>query len=123
MTARLVGIILGAVLFALVVISVGYAEAVQATANWTNPTSGAAPTGIRVDRRDGPDTSPWIQQGPLLAVGVTTFNQSGLAISTRYCYRVVPVNAFGGNDATAPVACGTPDVPLNVDGLTIIFAP
>ena len=114
-----------ALLFALVVVlgSASAVHAVQATLNWTNPAGGAAATNIRVDRGDGPDPVTFVQQGALLAPGITTFNQSGLVLGTRYCFRVVPVNSFGGNNAAAPVACGTPDTPLGVNGLSVIFAP
>ena len=94
------------------------AHAVQATLTWSD--DGSAET--RIERRDGPDTAPWVAQGALLAPGVKTFTQAGLALGTRYCYRPVKVNAFGAAP-NPPVACGTPDAPLGASGLTVIFAP
>ena len=93
------------------------AEAVQATVSWTGDGASQA----RVERRDGADTNPFVAQGTV-ASGVASFNQDGLALATRYCYRVVQFNAFGDAPAS-PVACGTPDVPLPASGVTVIFAP
>jgi len=94
------------------------AEAVQATATWSD--DGSAQT--RVERRDGVDANPFVQQGPLLAAGVQTFNQAGLVLGERYCYRVVKINDFGDSAPLGP-ACGTPDAPLPASGLSVIFAP
>ena len=102
-------------------------EAIQATVNWTDaaePDPANAQTGVRVYRRDGVDANPWVQQGPDLAAGALTLNQTGLALSTRYCYQVEYFNAFGAA-ARQPAlgACGTPDNPLPAGGVTVIFAP
>ena len=103
------------------VLLLGYAvaaEAVQATLTWSD--DGSAQT--RVERRDGPDTAPFVAAAPVLAPGVQTFNQAGLVLGTRYCYRVVKTNAFGDSAPLGP-ACGTPDAPLPATGLSVIFAP
>lgn len=100
------------------------AAAIQATLNWTDaaePDPANEETGFRVERRDGVDANPFVSQGTVGA-NVTTFNQTGLTLATRYCYRVVSFNAFG-DAAASNIACGTPDLPLPVSGLTVIFAP
>ena len=94
------------------------AWAVQATLTWSD--DGSAQT--RIERRDGPDTAPFVAAAPALAAGVQTFNQAGLALGTRYCYRVIKTSAFGDSAPLGP-ACGTPDVPLPASGLSVIFAP
>ena len=96
------------------------AHAVQATLTWSD--DGSAET--RIERRDGPDTAPWVAQGALLPAGVKTFQQSGLAPgpATRYCYRVVKTTpAFGDAPGPHPEGCG--GNPLNANSLTIIFSP
>ena len=103
---------------ALLMLSPLSAWAVQATLTWTD--DGSAQT--RVERRDGPDTEPFVAAAPVLAAGVQTFTQAGLAIGTRYCYRVIKTNAFGDSAPLGP-ACGTPDAPLPASGLSVIFAP
>jgi hypothetical protein len=95
------------------------AWAIQATLNWSNPPTSTA-TGIRVERGQGPDPVTFTTQQSLPPTA-TTLNQTGLVLGTRYCYRVVPFNTLG--DASAVIACGSPDAPLPVGGLTIIFAP
>lgn len=107
----------GLALSALVLTAVP-AWALQATLNWSD--DGQNPT--RVERRDGVDANPWVAQGASVPAGTTTFNQTGLVLGTRYCYRVIKTNAFGESAPTGP-ACGTPDVPLPASGLTVIFAP
>jgi len=95
--------------------------ALQATLSWTDGATGE--DGYRVERRDGPDTAPWVSQGTV-ASGVTAFNQAGLALGTRYCYRVVAFNAFGDTTTAPPEGCGTPDRPQGgATNLTIILAP
>lgn len=93
------------------------AEAIQATITWT----GDGVNSVRMDRRDGVDANPFVSQG-VVPAGTTSFNQSGLVLSTRYCYRPVAFNGFG-DAANSPIACGTPDVPLPVSGVSVIFAP
>ena len=116
---RLIAFILAALILTF---SAAPAWAIQATLSWTNPPSSNA-TGVRVDRGTGPDPVTYTSQGTV-GPTVTTFNQIGLVIGTRYCYRVVEFNGFGDAPlASAPVACGTPDVPLPASGLSIIFAP
>lgn len=95
------------------------AWAVQATVTWTDNSSDE--TGFRVERRDGVDANPFVAQ-TTTAANVTTFNQAGLTLGTRYCYRVLAVNAFGDSAPTA-VVCGTPDTPLPASGISVIFAP
>lgn len=97
------------------------AFAVQATLNWTNPNPDAS-TGARIERGSGADPVSFTSQGTVGA-NVTVFNQTGLALGTRYCYRVIKFSAMGDAPQPWPTACGTPDAPLNVNGLTIIFAP
>jgi hypothetical protein len=101
------------------------AWALQATVTWTDNSPGAnnptPETGFRIERRDGPDTAPWTTQGTV-AAGVTSFNQTGLATGTRYCYRVIALGATS-NAPPSAVACSTPDAPLPASGLSVIFAP
>ena len=91
--------------------------ALQATITWT----GDGVNAVRMERRDGVDANPFVSQGTV-AAGTTSFNQSGLVLSTRYCYRPVAFNGFG-DSVNSPIACGTPDVPLPVSGVSVIFAP
>src|SRR3990167_11549939 len=84
------------------------AFAVQATLTWTDGATGG--DGYRIERRDGPDTAPWVSQDTV-AAGVTTFNQAGLVLGTRYCYRSVAFNGFGDTTTVPPEGCGTPDRP------------
>ena len=97
------------------------ASALQATVTWTNPTD-ANRTSIKVLRQDG-GTGAFVNQTVTpLAATATSFNQSGLIINTQYCYQVVPSGALG--DAVSPATnCGTPNSPINVNGITIIFQP
>jgi hypothetical protein len=115
---------------AIVLISLGLwlpsaAWALQATVTWTDNSPGAnnptAETGFRIERRDGPDTAQWVAQGTV-AAGVTTFNQTGLATGTRYCYRVIALGATS-NAPASPIACSTPDAPLPASGVSVIYAP
>jgi hypothetical protein len=53
---------------------------------------------------------------------VTAFSQPGLALGTRYCYRIVATGSVG-DAAPSSEAWGTPDAPLSAKGVTIIFAP
>jgi len=94
--------------------------AVQATLTWTDGATGE--DGYRIERRDGPDTAPWVSQDTV-GTGVTTFNQTGLVLGTRYCYRSVAFNGFGDTTAAPPEGCGTPDLPQGgSENLTIILA-
>lgn len=95
------------------------ALALQATVTWVDNSSNE--TGFTVERRDGVDANPWNAQ-TTTAANVTSFNQTGLVVGTRYCYRVIAVNSFGSS-AASPEACGTPDVPLPASGVSIVFAP
>ena len=97
------------------------AHALQATVTWTNPTD-TNRTSIKVLRQDG-GTGAFVNQTVTpLAATATSFNQSGLIINTQYCYQVVPSGALG--DAVSPATtCGTPNSPINVNGITIIFQP
>lgn len=97
------------------------AFALQATYTYTLPTD-ASRTGVRVERRDGADTSPWVAQGTVLGASATSFNQPGLALGTRYCYRAVTVNAFGDGDANTP-SCGTADKPMSAGSGTLLITP
>lgn len=97
------------------------ADAIQATATWTLPVDPNR-TGVKVLRRTGDDTQPFVQQGPTLPGDATTFNQTGLVIGTRYCYEIVTTGAVGDGPVAGPV-CGTPDLPLPASGLSVIFAP
>jgi hypothetical protein len=103
----------------------GPAEALQATVTWTDNSPGAnnatVETGFRVERRDGPDTAPWVAQATV-AANVTTYNQTGLQAGVRYCYRVIALGATS-NAPASPMACSTPDAPLPASGLSVIFAP
>jgi hypothetical protein len=94
------------------------AEALQATVNWTD--NSADETGFRVERAPDP-AGPWASQGTV-AVDVTVFNESGLALATQYCYRVVAFNTLG-DAAPSSAACGTPNTPAGASGITVIFAP
>jgi hypothetical protein len=98
------------------------AHAIQATLNWTNPADSNR-TGIKIFRADGGGPAPFVLQTPTpLGPSVTTFNQTGLLINTTYCWQIVPTGALG--DAVGPAnVCGTPNSPINVNGITIIFAP
>jgi len=98
---------------------VGSAFALQATVTWTDNSSDE--TGFRVERRDGVDANPFTVQ-TTTAANVTSFNQAGLVLATRYCYRVVAVNGFGSAAASA-IVCGTPDAPLPASGVSVVFAP
>lgn len=97
------------------------ALALQATYTYTLPTD-ASRTGVRIERRDGADTAPWVAQGAVLAAGATSFNQPGIALSVRYCYRAVTVNAFGDGDPNTP-SCGTADKPMSAGTGTLLIAP
>jgi hypothetical protein len=113
---------LKALLVAAVLLVAAEAEALQATYTWTAPTDPNR-TGIRVERRDGPDTASWVAQGPVLPAGQTSFNQANLVLGTRYCYRVIAVGLLG--DAapnTTTGHCGTPDSPLPLGGGVLIFS-
>jgi len=94
------------------------AEAIQATITWSD--DGLNPT--RVERRDGPDSAPFVVVAPSIPAGVRSFNEGGLALSTRYCYRPVKFNAFG-DAPTSPVLCGQADPANPASGVTIIFGP
>lgn len=98
------------------------ALALQATVTWTNPTD-ASRTGLRVERQDA-GVGAFVNQTPTpLGAAITTFNQAGLTINTQYCYRVIAMNSLGDAPQPWPTACGTPNSPLNVGGITIIFQP
>jgi len=103
----------------VLVLSAMPARAVQATISWVDNSTDE--TGFRVDRRDGVDTNPWVVQATT-APNSTSLNQTGLAVGTRYCYRIVAINTFGPA-APSNEACGTPDVPLPASGVTVVFAP
>lgn len=105
--------------FVLCVLFATSACAIQATFTWTD--NSINEDGFRVERRDGADTEPWVEQLSTLP-DVTSFNQAGLNLGTRYCYRVVAFNLFGDAPPT-PEACGTPDVPLPASGSMVIFSP
>ena len=101
------------------------AFALQATVTWTDqaePDSANEETGFRVLRRDGVDANPFVQQGADLGANVTSFNQSGLVLGSRYCYKVVAFNALG-NAPDSNIACVTPDAPLPASGVVITVAP
>jgi len=106
---------------AALMLAAGPAFAVQSTVTWGIPTTGATAPSIRVERGQGADPVVYAQQGPLLAGNVVTFTQLGLALGTRYCYRVTRIGSLGVSPAA--VACATPGTPLAVNGLMIIFAP
>jgi hypothetical protein len=101
------------------------AWALQATLTWTDNSPGSAnptvETGFRIERREGPDTAPWVTQATVPA-NTTSYNQTGLTAGTRYCYRVIAIGA-AGNAPPTPAACSTPDAPLPASGLSVIFAP
>ena len=100
------------------------ASALQVTLTWvdqTEPDPANEETGFLVERRDGVDANPWIAQ-TTTAANVTTFNQTGLTLGTRYCYRQIAINAFASAAPSTPM-CGTPDLPLPASGGTMIFAP
>ena len=106
--------------FAAICLLPAASYAVQATLAWTDGATGE--DGYRVERRDGPDTAPWVSQGTV-AADMTTFNQSGLALGIRYCYRSIAFNGFGDTTAAPPEGCGTPDLPQGgSENLTIILA-
>jgi hypothetical protein len=113
--------IVSALVFAFVAVGVATsAHALQATANWSAPVDPNR-TGIRVERQDG-GVGAFVQQGALLGPSATTFNQTGLVVGTQYCYQVIPVGDLGDGPVLGP-ACGTPNTPAALNGLTIIFAP
>jgi len=94
--------------------------AVQVTFSWTDGVTGE--DGRRIDRRDGPDAAPWVVQGAVVPAGTNVFQQTGLAVGIRYCYRETPVSQFGDGQ-TGPILCGSADVPSGADsGFTLIFA-
>jgi len=95
------------------------AEAVQADLSWTN--SGNAQ--VRVERRVGPDTAMWEVRGPLLPAGALSFNEAGLLLGERYCYRPVAFNEFGDAAAPWPERCSAGNVPENVGGVILIIRP
>jgi len=109
------------IVVALLLLVPAGAEAIQATLNWND--DGSAQT--RIERRDGPDTAMWANQTPtLLAPGVRAFNQAGLALNLRYCYRLIKTGEFGDADPTGwPVQCGTAGTPANATGFIILIAP
>lgn len=106
----------------LILGSASLALADTATLTWTYATTGTAATGARIERHVGADPQVY---SPVANVSAptATFVQTGLTRGTRYCYRVIAT--IGAFDAAGPypTGCGTPDSPINVNGLTIIFAP
>ena len=104
---------------AMVLALASQAFALQATLTWTDNSSDE--TGFRIERGTGPDPVTFASQGTV-ATNMTTFNQTGLTLGTRYCYRIVAFNTLG-DAAPSAAACGTPDTPLPASGLSIIFAP
>ena len=92
------------------------AEAAQATVTRTGDLTSES----RVERRDGADGNPWSVQ-KVLRSGDSTFNEAGLTLGVRYCYRHVNFNAFG-DAAPSAEGCGKPGVP-DPAGIMVIFAP
>lgn len=75
----------------------------------------------RVERRDGDDNQSWEPRGNV-AVGVTSFLDTGLTLGVRYCYRVVQFNEMGDGPASV-VVCGTPiPLPEAATNLVLVFA-
>lgn len=97
------------------------AFALQATYTWPLPVD-ANRTGVRVERQDGPATAPWVAQGAVLGAGVTSFNQPGVVLGARVCYRVVTVNAVADGDPNLE-SCATPGKPLSAGTGTLLIAP
>ena len=103
----------------LVLTMVSVAIALQATVTWVDMSGDE--TGFRVERRDGVDANPWNVQ-TTTAPNITSYNQPGLTLVTRYCYRVVAFSGFGDSAPNIEV-CGTPDKPLPASGVSLVFAP
>ena len=109
------------IVLALLLATAVPALALQATVNWTNPADPNR-TGLRVERQDA-GAGAFVVQGSVLGASVTVFNQAGLILNTQYCYRVIAQGALGDAPQPWPTLCGTPNSPVNVNGITIIFAP
>lgn len=109
------------IMLALVLLLATPALALQATYTYTLPTD-ASRTGVRIERRDGADTAPWVAQGAVLAAGVTSFNQAGLVLGSRYCYRAVTVGTLGDGDPNTP-SCAQPDKPMSAGSGTLLITP
>ena len=106
---------------ALVALSIATpAWALQATYTYTLPTDPVR-TGVRIERRDGPDSAAWTTKATLGAA-VTSFNEAGLTTGMRYCYRAVTVGSTGDGPPNTP-SCATPDVPLGAGTGTLLITP
>jgi hypothetical protein len=107
--------------FALLMLVPVAAEAIQATVTIPVQTVDPLRTGIRFEMQTG-GTGPFVQQGAIRTPDTTTFNVQGLALSTQYMFRLVPVGDLGDGPVFGPQG-GTPGVPSGLSGtMTIIFS-
>lgn len=99
------------------------AFALQGTYTWTLPTD-ASRTGVRVERQDGPATTPWVAQGPVLGAGATSFatGAGAVTLGATVCFRVVTVSAIADGDPNTPT-CATPGKPMSAGSGTLLITP
>ena len=107
--------------FCLVLASVGIALAittVTATVTWTNPTTGAAATSIRVERNT--NGLAFAQVGATLAATATSFTDTPQPIGSTYCYRIIEANAFG-DAPPSNQACVAALAPAGATNATVTY--
>jgi hypothetical protein len=97
------------------------AFALQGTYTWTLPTD-ASRTGVRVEKRVGPTTSPWVAQGAVLAAGATSFSQAGVNLGEQVCYRAITISAIADGDPNIET-CATPGKPMSAGSGTLLITP
>jgi len=92
------------------------AASFDATVTWADV---ANETGYRVERKVGAGAYSQVGQ---VGENVIAFAETGLAINTTYCYRIISFNSVGAA-ASSPEGCGTTGVPPDpVTGApTILF--
>jgi hypothetical protein len=103
---------------AILVGSVAPAFALQGTYTCPLPTD-AARTGVKIQRRDGPDTATWVNKSLTPTCNLT---EAGLVLGTRYCYRAVTTGALGDGDPNVE-SCATPDKPQTAGSGTLLITP
>jgi hypothetical protein len=94
------------------------AEALQSTYTCPLPTDPSR-TGVKIQRRDGPDTATWVTKA---TQPTCSFTDTGLVMATRYCYRAVTTGALGDGTPNTE-SCGTPDKPLSAGTGTLTITP